>query len=196
VNDSAPRPNAEADLYVRNASRLADLFFSSLDELGRFEPVAVDDLPVDYRTLLAHHDHMTVALEAYHNSLVEVEALGEWRDEASYARYSLLRRQSDGKVVQFGVVRIWLGDLSPQVREEIAARRLPLGRVLIRHNLLREVEVLTLWRIMPGPVLKKHFALDGRTPVYGRSAQILVEQRPTVQLLEIVTLPRASEQMP
>ena len=59
-------------------------------ELGRFDPVAPDDLPHDYRTLLAHNDHMTVTLEAFHGCLVNVRVLAEWRDEASYARNSLL----------------------------------------------------------------------------------------------------------
>lgn len=180
---------SDADLFSRSASRLATLFYAGLDDLGQFEPVSVDALPADYRTLLAHHDHMTVALEAFHKSLVSVRALAEWRDEASYARTSVLGRQSDGAVVQFGIMRIWLADLPAAAQEEIASKRAPLGRVLIEHNLLRDVELITLWKIMPGPVLRKHLGVSRKTPTYGRSAQILVDERPTVQLLEIVKLP-------
>ena len=54
--------------------------------------------------------------------------------------------------------------------------------------MLREVELITLWRIDPGPVLRKHLQLSGKAPIYGRTAQILVDERPTVQLLEIVKL--------
>jgi hypothetical protein len=64
-----------------------------------------------------------------------------------------------------------------------------LGRVLVNHNLLREVELITLWKITPGPALRKHLPSvqsgNGQV-VYGRSAQILVDERPTVQMLEIV----------
>jgi len=179
----------DADLFTRSAERLAMLFYNELVELGRFEPIAVDRLPAEYRSLLAHHDHMTVALEAYHNSLVVVRALDEWRDESSYARCSLLSRQTDGAIVQFGIMRIWLGELPEAAQQEIISNKLPLGRVLIRHNVLREVELITFWRIEPGPVLRKHVPLSGEKLLYGRSAQILVDQRPTVQLLEIVTLP-------
>lgn len=189
MNDPTLRPTSQAELYARNASRLAELFFPNLAALGLFEPVTVDELPDDYRSLLAHHDHMTVALEAWHNSHVEVVALDEWQDEASYARVSLIRRQTDGQIIQFGIMRIWPGDLPEAVRREIVSKRSPLGRVLIRHNLLREVEVLTLWRITPGPVLKEHLKLSSAAPIFGRSAQILVDERPTVQVLEIVTLP-------
>jgi chorismate-pyruvate lyase len=131
---------------------------------------------------------MTVALEAFHNSLVDVRVLAEWQDEASYARNSLLARQSDGAVLQFGIMRIWLADLPAVAREEITAKKLPLGRVLIRHNVLREVELITLWQTIPGPVLQQHLGLTDQQPIYGRSAQILVDDRPTVQVLEIVAL--------
>ena len=57
--------SADADLFTPSASRLATLFYTDLAELGRFEPVHVDKLPGDYRALLAHQDHMTVALEAH-----------------------------------------------------------------------------------------------------------------------------------
>jgi hypothetical protein len=42
---------------------------------------------------------------------------------------------------------------------------------------------------MPGKVLQEHLGVSGRSPIYGRTAQILVDERPTVQLLEIVKLP-------
>jgi chorismate-pyruvate lyase len=180
---------SDADLFTKSASRLATLFYSSLAELGQFEPVAVESLPPGYRTLLAHHDHMTVALESLHRSLVSVHALAEWRDEASYARASLLSRQSDGAIVQFGIMRIWLADLPADAQAEIASKQAPLGRVLIEHNVLREVELITLWRITPGPVLQKHLGMKAKQSIYGRTAQILVDERPTVQLLEIVKLP-------
>lgn len=182
------RTTSEAKLYTPSASRLATLFFSDLADIGQFEPSSSDNLPPQYRKLLAHNEHMTVALESYHKSPVSVEALAEWRDEASYARCSLLSRQSDGAVVQFGMVRIWLSDLPTAAQEEITSKKSPLGRVLIEHNLLREVELITLWQIEPGSVLRQHLQLNSKAPVYGRSAQILVDERPTVQLLEIVKL--------
>ena len=182
------QPSSDAELFTPSASRLATLFFSDLDELGHFQPVSVDRLPPDYRTLLAHTEHMTVALEAFHNSPVSVHAVAEWRDEASYARCSLLSRQTDAAIVQFGMMRIWLSDLPAAAQEEITSKRAPLGRVLIEHDVLREVELITLWQIKPGPVLRQHLQISGKSPIYGRTAQILVGERPTVQLLEIVKL--------
>lgn len=184
MNHSA-RQSADQSLYTRSASRLADLFYSSLEELGQFDVVASDDLTSDYRTLLAHNEHMTAALEEFHHCLVDVRVLAEWRDSASYARASLLVRRNDGATLQFGVMRIWLGDLPPDAKEEITDKKVPLGRVLIEHNMLREVELITLWKITPGPVLEQHRPAVAQAHLYGRSAQILVDARPTIQMLEI-----------
>lgn len=179
----------DAELYSGSVARLASLFFDDLAELGRFEPVKPDEMPARDRRLLAHNEHMTVTLEEASRGPVLVRALAEWRDEASYARNSLLARQQDESVLQFGIMRIWLRDLPANVQDEITVKRRPLGRVLVDHNLLREVELITLWRITPGPALERHLpgASGGNgTIVYGRSAQILVDERPTVQMLEIV----------
>ena len=85
-------------------------------------------------------------------------------------------------------MRIWLVDLPRIAQEEINSKGAPLGRVLIRHNVLREVELVTLWRIEPGAELKRHLNLADNQPIFGRTAQILVDERPTVQLLEIPKL--------
>jgi len=186
-------------------------FYSSLAELGEFESVAPEDMPEDYQSLLAHDDHMTVTVEAFHDTLVDVRVLQEHRDGEVYSRASLLVCQSTGRVVQLGIMRINLHGLSEAVRREIESRRLPLGRILIRHNVLRHVKLFRLWRIQPGPELRRHLVIPvggvsdddkgiqsvaksaSETPptqqlecIYGRSAGIVVEGRPSVELLEIV----------
>lgn len=175
-----------ADLYIGSVERLARLFDFSLEHIGAFESVTPESMPTAYRTLLAHTGHMTITLEAFHNSLVDVKVLNTAADGASYAREILLTRHIDNAVVQYGLMRIWLSDLPKEVRAEIEARETPLGRVLIRHGLLRDVELLSLWKIAPSDAVRTHLAAPSGEPVFGRSAQILVDGRPTVQLLEIV----------
>lgn len=184
--NSSTHLTTDAQLYTGSVARLASLFYDDLAQLGRFEPVPAIDMPDPYRRLLAHNDHMTVTLEEHCGGPVDVRVIDEWRDEASYARNSLLARHADGATLQFGVMRIWLADLPATAQDEITIKREPLGRVLINHNLLREVELITLWRIAPGPVLEQHLQLTPGQTIYGRSAQILVDERPTVQMLEIV----------
>ncbi|TWT94747.1 hypothetical protein Pla108_35960 [Botrimarina colliarenosi] len=177
---------AESATHADDVATLAAAFFAPPAELGDLRPVGADDLPADYLTLLAHSGHMTVTLEAWHESLVDVAVAGEVREPDRYARHSLLARRSDGRVVQSGIMRIDLTGLPERVRQAVELGETPLGRILIRSNLLREVELLALWRIAAGPMLAKELAIAPGTVIYGRSARILVEGRPAVELLEIV----------
>jgi chorismate-pyruvate lyase len=165
---------------------LPALFFSSSDELGGFELIEADKLPEEFQSLLAHHDHMTVTVEAWHNSMVDVRVLKEHRDGESYARKILLTLQRDGTPVQYGIMRIDLTSLPEIVRMEIESQALPLGRIMIRHHLMREVELCKLWRVTPGDELRVQLQLDDEPCIYGRTARILVEGEPVVELLEIV----------
>ncbi len=173
-------------VHAPDALALAQAFFDPLTELGLILPVGESDLPGDYLTLLAHSGHMTITLEAWHQSLVDVRVEGEVREPNRYARHSLLSRRTDGRVVQSGIMRIDLTGLPAEVRREIEVGETPLGRILIRAELLREVELLALWRIKMGPQLARELGYDPGTTTYGRSARILVEGRPAVELLEIV----------
>ncbi|MCA9176745.1 MAG: hypothetical protein KDB14_19790 [Planctomycetales bacterium] len=165
---------------------LVGLFFSQPDQFGEFVEVDAESLPETPRRLLAHNHHMTVTVESFHGEPVEVEVLESDADGESYWRKILLRRASDGGVVQFGIVRLNFRYVDPAVRAEIEQQDTPLGRVLIEHNVLRKVELHSLWRIMPGEELSRHFGLDSPRVVYGRTALIYCNGEPAVELLEVV----------
>lgn len=178
-----------SETSTAHAAEMADLaggFFDPLSELGSIMPSGDDDLPSDYLTLLAHQGHMTVTLEAWHESLVDVHVAGEIKQPDRYARHSLLSRRTDDRIVQSGIMRIDLTGLPPQVREAVELGECPLGRILIRSNLLREVELLALWRIAAGATLAGELGIAPGSVIYGRSARILVEGKSAVELLEIV----------
>lgn len=165
---------------------LVDLFYSSLDDVGQFAPVEAAAMPSPFRELLAHHEHMTVTVEAHCGRPVDVEVLQIHRSPTHYSRKIVLRPQSDRHAVLFGLVRLNLSFLDPQVRTEIESQRLPLGRVLIEHNVLRHVRLLSLWRIEPAAELRELFGLQPGQPCYGRTALIYCNGVPAVELLEIV----------
>jgi chorismate-pyruvate lyase len=167
---------------------LVRLFHADAAEVGEFFPVAASEMPAAYRELLDHDAHMTVTVERYHRSLVDVEVLAHQLSDGHYAREILLLRQSDRCVVQYGIMRIDLGCVAAEVRAEIEARREPLGRILIRHGVLRQVELLGLWRVLPGPRLSAVLQLKSAAEIYGRTALIHCDGRPAVELLEIVRL--------
>ncbi|MEX2170283.1 MAG: hypothetical protein WD851_13300 [Pirellulales bacterium] len=178
--------SADSESHCGELETLVRWFDTQLGQLGHFEPVAAGELPADFSTLLVHHSHMTVAVEAFHKSRVDVRVLTEHREADLYGRQIVLTRRSDGAVVQYGIMRIDMRRLSEKARREVETHAAPLGRVLIRHKALREVELIALWKIEPSNALAAHLNIPTGEPVYGRSARILLDKRPAVELLEIV----------
>ena len=166
---------------------LAELFYERLEDLGRFDRVTVDTMSDAYRELLAHEQHMTVTVERWHGSPVDVQVLDRSECDGYYARKILLRRQDNQQVVQFGIVRLHFEFLDANVRAEIESCSAPLGRILIQHGVLRGVHLRGLWRVQCGQELANHFGVQPGTVAFGRTAIIHCSGEPAIELLEIVT---------
>jgi len=165
---------------------LLDLFYDDPGRCGELLSVDSQQVPTEYRRLLAHNEHMTVAMEAHHESLVDVEILKSLQDKCTYARKILLRRQKDAAVVQFGILRLDLALLEDAVRDEILSGKRPLGRILVRHNVMRSVRLETLWHVQLGPDLAALFEASTGVSTYGRTATIELNGEKAVEVLEIV----------
>jgi chorismate-pyruvate lyase len=148
--------------------------------------LAGEDMPEPYRSLLVHEHHMTVTVEAYHGGPVDVRILHRRQDGSFYARKILLVHRDSGKVVQSGIVRIDLDLCSEPVREAILAGQTPIGRILIQHDVLRRIEPTAFLRIIPGPAPMTWFGMSEPNPLYGRLAIIHCDDRPALELLEVV----------
>lgn len=187
---------------VARALALAGLFCSPTERFGRFRPVAAADVPEPYRRVLDHDSHMTVAMERFHGGPVSLKVVataeGGGTDPAystreggkgRYAREILLIGPS-GTVVQHGIVRLDLARVDRTVAAAVRGARVPLGRILIDAGLLRDVQRVRLLEVLPGPHLAALFGGPdcGRSPapMYGRVAEISLDGRPAVELLEIV----------
>ena len=168
-------------------TRLLELFYDAPDELAQFAEVPAASVPADYRKLLDHERHMTVTVEDFHRTPVDVRVLDTYETDRHYARKILLCRQSDGAVVQYGIMRLNLRHVSDEVRSDIRSQRAPLGRILIEHGVLRDVHLLCLWRVAAGDELATLFDVPPGTITYGRTAWIGVDGEGAVELLEIVT---------
>jgi chorismate-pyruvate lyase len=175
-------PSTLAGPDLRDLLRL----FPPTGDLPEYEYVPADEVPPPYHGLLVHPHHMTVTVESHHGDLVDVRILARRQDGDSYARKILLALQGCGRVVQFGIMRVRLRYTSPAVREEIVAGRTPLGRILIRHNVLRRIEPTAYVRVIPGTAMMGWFGLERPRPTYGRLAYIYCDGKPAVELLEVV----------
>lgn len=153
-------------------------------------PTAVEissrEVPQPYHKLLVHSHHMTVAVEEYFRSPVDVRVLECRRSGNEYARKILLAVHSTGRVVQFGLVRINLGACSEAVRNEIIEEKTPLGRIMIRHNMLRRIDPLAYLRVTLGDTMAEWFSATPGTDTFGRVGVIYTGDKPAAEVLEIL----------
>ncbi|HZT82373.1 MAG TPA: hypothetical protein VFA26_19245 [Gemmataceae bacterium] len=166
---------------------LRDLWslFPPADDIPAFEIIPAHAVPSPYHALLVHEHHMTVTQEKHHGCPVAVRVLAVAHQGDYYARKILLTRESDGRVVQFGIPRIDLRCCSPAVRAALLEQKTPLGRILIQHKVLRRIEPTAYLRVVPSPAMMGWFGLTVPTPTYGRLAYIHCDGRPAIELLEI-----------
>jgi chorismate-pyruvate lyase len=159
---------------------------------GEFAPqcavVQPDEIPFPQDQLLVHHDHMTVVLERHHRAPVRVHVLDEHLDGDIYTRkISLTPAGRDGTVVEWGIVRLDFRYMAPAVREEILRKELPLGAILIKHDVLRRIKPRWFLRFPTGgPVMGLFGDAQTSQPAYGRIGTIYCNEEPAIELLEIV----------
>lgn len=148
--------------------------------------VVATDMPEPYRSLLAHTLHMTVTVEAFFGTPVDVRVLESGFDGDQYHRRIILTLHGTDRIVQYGLVRINLSLLSEPVRAAIVEQKTPLGRILIEHNVFRRVEPTGFFRVEPGPILCRHMGLVEATTLYGRTGVIFCNDQPAIAVLEVL----------
>jgi hypothetical protein len=164
---------------------LTDLFPQPEPLFARADHIPSSLTPEPYKMMLVHDHHMTVTMETYHRSPVEVRVLAQRQDGDVYARKILLLKQGTDAVVQFGIVRFNLNYVTDAVRREIIAGQTPLGRILINHNVLRHIDLGAILEIAAGPGLAQLLKMPEGAVTYGRLATIFCNRQPAVDLLEI-----------
>ena len=155
-------------------------------KLASFSRVDADAVPGPYRRLLNHSSHMTVTVEDYYQDTVDVRVLRSETNGGYYCREILLTTHRSPQVVQYGIVRLNLEVVPDQARSEILMERKPLGRVLIEHDILREVALFDLFSVVCGEALASFFGVARGAMTYGRTALIYCNNEPAIELLEIV----------
>jgi chorismate-pyruvate lyase len=149
--------------------------------------VPASELPEPYYKLLVHTHHMTVTVEEFYGSPVDVRVLNCRRTGNEYARKILLTLKNDPRrVVQFGLVRINLGVCPEPVRSAIVEGKTPLGRVLIQNDMLRRIEPVAFLRVALSAAMAEWFGVAPGTETFGRLGVIYTGDRPAVEVLEIL----------
>lgn len=178
---------------VTRATDLIRAFPEAAAAFGALRPLRRDDLPEPYRDLLDHCSHMTVAMERLCGGPVSLEVVAAriepptaFGKRGRYMREILLTSAS-GAVLQHGIVRMDLDKLDERTAAAILAAQVPLGRILIEANLLRDVHDVGLLEVVPGAHLRRLFGPGAANAhrTFGRVAEISLGGRPAVELLEI-----------
>jgi len=166
-------------------SRLTTLFPEDEPLIADAKYVARSLVPEPYRQMLVHDHHMTVTMEEYHGCAVDVHVLDRKQEGDTYCRKILLTKQGTDEAVQFGFVRFDFQYVTTAVRDEIEAEATPLGRVLINHNVFRDIDLGAILEITAGPALAKYLQMEAGGVTYGRLATIFCNRQPAVDLLEV-----------
>lgn len=149
------------------------------------EHVAKEATPEPYRQMLVHELHMTVTMEAWYKSAVDVIVIDQRFEDDLYLRRSLLRKHGTDKIVQLGYVRFNFAYVTDVVKQEILGGQIPLGRVLIQHNVLRHVDLGAIIRFTAGPGIANRLQMKEGQVTFGRLATIFCNGSPAIDLLEI-----------
>lgn len=196
---STPDPDSTCDrrgVAAARANRLVPLFFEDLSRFGEILEVGSSDVPEPHRRLLDHRSHMTVTMEAFVGGSLGLKVLQERLEAGSgdasstgfYAREIMLLSPS-GSPVQYGIVRMDLGAVLPDVRERILAGSAPLGRVLIEAGTLRDVHDVELLRISAGQEFARRIGVEPGRRLFGRVATISLATGSSQQVLSARTAP-------
>ncbi|MEZ5942983.1 MAG: hypothetical protein R3C18_16440 [Planctomycetaceae bacterium] len=164
---------------------LIDLFPGEKPLVQSARHVPNAETPEPYKRMLVHEHHMTVTMEQYHSCSVDVHVLDQNLDGDLYQRKILLTKSGTDIPVQFGIVRFHFQYVTEAVREQILEGEIPLGRVLITHNVLRHIDLKSIIEVQAGPGLADELKMDEGQTTYGRLATIVCNHNPAVELLEI-----------
>jgi chorismate-pyruvate lyase len=149
--------------------------------------IEVTELPAACRELLDHRRHMTTTLESFYGEPVELHVLDEAMTERYYQRQILLQLRQRKTVVEFGIARVDLAQIPAEVRAEVLGRGAPLGDILIRHEVLREIDPRWYFAVEGGCPWRGHFGSSVAGPVFGRLGEIRCNGSPAIEMLEVVS---------
>lgn len=174
---------------LRELQELVDLFPEPAAHslFLKAEHVAKEATPEPYRGMLVHEHHMTISMEEYHRCSVDVEVMSSRFEEGLYLRKIRLFKHATTTPVQFGLVRFNFEYVTDKVRSEILSEKIPLGRVLIQHNVFRHVDLGAILRFEAGPGLAEYLQMSVGQETYGRLATIFCNGAPAIDLLEIAS---------
>ncbi len=183
-----PEPSART-LQSADFGPLAALF----GEPVHGEVISADDVPEPCHGLLVHDRDMTSTLESFCGQQLRVEVLGKRVEDDRLWRRVLLVGVQDGRLVEFGAIRIELAALPEAARAEVLACETPLGAILHAHSVSFRSAPTAFFRVHGGPGLPsalRSFSRDAANTelcLYGRRNTLsLTDGRVIADIVEVL----------
>lgn len=145
-----------------------------------FQLIEPAEMPQPQRSLLCHDSDMTSTLSAFHGSALKVEALRKRIHRNTYIREVYLRTAEGGKIVEYGVIAIFLQSFESEQREVIDRDREPLGGLLHQFEIEFTSAPLCFFSLNQAAVARNPLAGLGQSKYFGRFNELA---KPTGQSL-------------
>lgn len=136
------------------------------------ELIDASALPEPAKTLLAHNRDMTSTLESFHEGTVVLRALHRHEEDGILERQVLLVLKSNGKVVEFGEIRIHLDTLPDGARQLVRGSHLPLGAILAHLEIEHECQPSVFVRLIADDAIQELLSMRGPDGLYGRRGRV------------------------
>ena len=149
-------------------------------------PVAAEEIPEPYRSMLVHEDDMTSTLERHYGGRVVLRALSTFTTGSWYFRRVLLVQEYSGRPVEMGAIRIKLNIFPPKLRKHILDNKIPLGRLLRDHRFVYVSHATAFIAITPNPEMMGVFWMREPRVLYGRRTVISHDGQKIGDIVEVL----------
>lgn len=156
------------------------------DSVSSCLEVTPEEVPQPMRELLHHNKHMTLTLEAFLKMKVSLVMLQSAVTEFTMVREILLQGSENALPVQYAVAKVYLDTLDAAVRADIIQADIPIGHVLVKHDVQREVHCDSLHTVTLCDALSTKLGFSRGFIFFGRKAHILCNGKRAIDLLEVI----------
>jgi chorismate-pyruvate lyase len=150
------------------AHPLDELYARSGMSLPPLKLVEGEEVPEPYKTLLVHQHDMTSTLEAFHRQRVRITVLHRDLQKDIYLREVVLKLEESEKPVEFGAIKIQLGQFPAAARELVLEERWPLGRILKECAVQYLSRPKAFLHVASDRLISQVLGLTGAQMLYGR----------------------------
>ena len=136
--------------------------------------IEAGSIPQPYRKLLVHTESMTSALKTAYQEEIGLRVLHQECSEQILSRQVVLVRQSDGKPVEFGLIRIHLEHFSPEPKRRVVEGNVPLGKLLPKFGMQYSNRPSAFFQVASEGMIGEALSLSDPCNLYGRCNRLSV----------------------